>query len=87
MISEDMRERQETEDGLEKIMATNHFGHFLLTNLLILHIKRTAEEAFATQSPVPRIVVVSSKLHAANWLLPNVRIDIDENGDDINVQP
>lgn len=30
-----LQERQETEDGLETTMATNHFGHFLLTNLLL----------------------------------------------------
>jgi NAD(P)-dependent dehydrogenase (short-subunit alcohol dehydrogenase family) len=27
--------RKYTEDGLEYSMATNHFGHFLLTNLLL----------------------------------------------------
>lgn len=27
--------RQVTADGLELTLATNHFGHFLLTNLLL----------------------------------------------------
>ena len=28
-----------TEDGFESTIATNHFGHFLLTNLLIEKLK------------------------------------------------
>ena len=40
-----------TEDGLEMIMGVNHFGHFLLTNLLLDKIKQT---------PKARIVVVAS---------------------------
>lgn len=40
-----------TEDGIEQHWAANHFGHFLLTNLLLDHIKK---------SPKGRIVVVSS---------------------------
>ena len=47
----------ETEDGLEEIVGVNHFGHFLLTNLLLDDIKR-AEKS--------RIVVVSSGLHDPN---------------------
>lgn len=43
--------RTVTEDGIEQIWAVNHFGHFLLTNLLLDHIKK---------SPKGRIVVVSS---------------------------
>ena len=35
-----------TEEGLELHMATNHFGHFLLTNLLLpLMIQSAAEKA------------------------------------------
>jgi len=40
-----------TADGIEQHWAANHFGHFLLTNLLLNHIKK---------SPKGRIVVVSS---------------------------
>ncbi|XP_066253269.1 retinol dehydrogenase 14 [Euwallacea similis] len=43
-----------TEDGLELTMATNHFGPFLLTHLLIELLKRSAPS---------RIVVVASSLY------------------------
>ncbi|XP_047475126.1 retinol dehydrogenase 14-like [Penaeus chinensis] len=35
------RTRQETKDGLELTMATNHFGHFLLTNLLLKRLQQS----------------------------------------------
>ncbi|KAK8740628.1 hypothetical protein OTU49_003001 [Cherax quadricarinatus] len=34
--------RELTEDGLELTMATNHYGHFLLTNLLLGLLKKSA---------------------------------------------
>ncbi|MFP7169982.1 SDR family NAD(P)-dependent oxidoreductase [Terribacillus halophilus] len=43
--------KQYTADGLEMMMGVNHFGHFLLTNLLLGQIKA---------APQGRIVVVSS---------------------------
>ncbi|KAF5292429.1 hypothetical protein FQA39_LY13976 [Lamprigera yunnana] len=43
-----------TEDGLETTMATNHFGPFLLTHLLIELLKESAPS---------RIVVVASELY------------------------
>ncbi|XP_063586758.1 retinol dehydrogenase 13-like [Penaeus indicus] len=46
--------REHTADGLELTMATNHFGHFLLTNLLLNLLKKSAPS---------RIVNVSSKMH------------------------
>jgi NAD(P)-dependent dehydrogenase (short-subunit alcohol dehydrogenase family) len=46
-----------TEDGLEEIVGVNHFGHFLLTNLLLEDLKR-AEKA--------RVVVLGSSLHDLN---------------------
>lgn len=51
-----------TEDLLELQFATNHLGHFLLVNLLLDLIKRSAPA---------RIVVVSSLLHHLG------RIDFD----------
>ena len=33
-----------TEDGVESYMATNHFGHFLLAELLLPMLKATAKE-------------------------------------------
>jgi len=47
-------ERWTTEDGLEMQMGVNHFGHFLLTNLLLDGLKASVPS---------RVVVVSSGLH------------------------
>ena len=79
-------QREETADGLERVMASNHFGHFLLTNLLLPHLKRTADAALSSGTPAPRVIVVSSMGHRA--LFPfqaDLVLDIDENGDDLNV--
>lgn len=46
--------RQETKEGFESMLGVNHLGHFLLTNLLLEHIKA---------APQGRIVVVSSGAH------------------------
>lgn len=80
------KERQETADGLEVTIATNHFGHFLLTNLLLPHLKRTAEAALASGAPVPRVVCVSSNGYTGIPLYYRPVLDIDENGDDLNVR-
>jgi NAD(P)-dependent dehydrogenase (short-subunit alcohol dehydrogenase family) len=47
--------RSETADGLETAMATNHFGPFLLTNLLIPALKAGSPS---------RVVTVSSAAHS-----------------------
>ena len=44
-----------TEDGFEMQIGTNHFGHFLLTNLVMPLVKKAA--------PGARIVNVSSLAH------------------------
>lgn len=51
-------------DGIEITMATNHYGPFLLTHLLIDLLKKTAQK-----DPV-RIVVVASKTHTLSFMDP-----------------
>lgn len=48
-----MRDTKLSKEGFEIHLATNHLGHFLLTNLLLEQIKKNNA----------RVVVVSSKLH------------------------
>jgi len=50
--------RQFTKDNIELTMGTNHIGHFVLTNLLLDDLKKTAVE-----DGDARIVVISSGLH------------------------
>ena len=47
-----------TVDGFELTLATNHLGHFLLTNLLLESLKRSAPA---------RIITVSSQLHVPGY--------------------
>lgn len=55
-----------TADGLEYTMATNHFGHFLLTNILLGRIK---------ESKPSRIVVVSSDSLAETLTVDNLNFE------------
>jgi protochlorophyllide reductase len=48
----------ETTDGLEEIVGVNHFGTFLLTQLLLEDLKRAEGQS--------RVVIVSSSLHDPN---------------------
>lgn len=49
-----------SQQGIEKIFATNHVGHFILTNLLLPILEQTS-----TTHGSARIVVTSSSLHMA----------------------
>lgn len=49
-------------DGIEYTMATNYYGPFLMTNLLIELLKKSA--------PNCRIIVIASKAHTLSFLNP-----------------
>lgn len=55
--------RSRTEDGIDAMMQVNHFGHFLFTSLLLPRL---------LESPGPRIVNVSSRVHY------RARLDFDD---------
>ncbi len=42
------QDKKVTEDGFELVFGTNHFGHFLLTNLLIEKLKECAPSRVIT---------------------------------------
>lgn len=63
-----------SEDGIELTMATNHFGPFLLTHMLIDLMKKTAKE-----KPC-RIVVVASKTHTLSFMDPFKEYDLNPIG-------
>jgi len=48
-----------TKEGFEMQIGTNHFGHFLLTELLLPKLRKSAATGFST-----RIVILSSMAHA-----------------------
>ncbi|KAL8226926.1 hypothetical protein R6Q57_016758 [Mikania cordata] len=52
-----------SQDNIELQFATNHIGHFLLTNLLLDTMKRTSTKS----QKEGRIVVVSSELHKMSY--------------------
>ena len=55
-----LTKRYMTEDNLELHMASNHFGHFLLANLLAPLMVRSAS---GQSAPPGRVVTVSSLGH------------------------
>merc|ERR1719195_1706319 len=52
-----LQARALSEDGLEMTLASNHFGHFLLSRLLLPRLRETE-----TRGEQPRIVVVGSNM-------------------------
>ncbi|CAJ1968336.1 unnamed protein product [Sphenostylis stenocarpa] len=54
---------QKTEDGIETQFATNHLGHFLLTNLLLDKMKQTAKDTGIEG----RIINLSSIAHVYTY--------------------
>lgn len=57
--------RAVSKEGIELTMATNHYGPFLLTHLIIDLMKKTAKKNAC------RIVVVASKTHTLSYMDPN----------------
>jgi len=55
-----MTERTASHDGFEMTLAVNHLAHFLLTNLLLPLLRRSA---------APRVVTVSSMVHASGRIV------------------
>jgi NAD(P)-dependent dehydrogenase (short-subunit alcohol dehydrogenase family) len=64
----------ETAEGLEEVVGVNHFGTFLLTQLLLEDLKRAEGGA--------RVVIVSSGLHEVNDRMSSKKKSIDESGED-----
>ena len=55
---------QETQDGLEMTVGVCHFGHFLLTQLLLPQLLNTKEiKAKELTGQAPRVIMVSSESH------------------------
>jgi len=69
-------EKTLTEDGLELQMQSNHFGHFLLTNLLLGLLKKSAPS---------RVINNSSMLHqfACNFDVANLNSEISYNSSQV----
>lgn len=66
---------QLSQDGIELQFATNHIGHFLLTNLLLEDLKKTAQKTGIEG----RIINVSSEAHRMTYS-SGIRFDqINEN--------
>ncbi|XP_072020882.1 retinol dehydrogenase 12-like [Amphiura filiformis] len=61
--------RKETEDGFEMTFGTNHLGHFLLTNLLLNLLKKSASS---------RVINVSSDGYKFAWLFDYTGIRFDD---------
>lgn len=59
-----------TEDGLESTMQVNHFGHFLLTSLLVSRL---------IESDDPRVVNVSSTLYKRAGAMPLDDLQLEQN--------
>ena len=55
-----MTERRTSRDGFEMTLAVNHLAHFLLSNLLLPLLKRSA---------APRVVTVTSMVHTSGRII------------------
>jgi NAD(P)-dependent dehydrogenase (short-subunit alcohol dehydrogenase family) len=68
-VMESSPEVKRSKDGFELMFAANHLGHFLLTMLLLPHLRRNEPS---------RVVVVSSRWHAPGSSGPQVDFDFDD---------
>lgn len=67
-----IKEKQLSKDGFEMQMATNHFGHFVLTNCLIDKLKAAGSS---------RVVTVSSMAHWRNSIqFEDMEFNVDYEG-------
>ncbi len=64
-----LSERQLTEDGLETTMQVNHFGHALLTSLLLPTLLRSDD---------PRVINVSSDVHRRAPRMPLDDLNLEQ---------
>ncbi|XP_050712791.1 retinol dehydrogenase 11-like [Eriocheir sinensis] len=59
--------REVTRDGLELTMATNHYGHFLLTNLLLKRLRQSAPSRIINVSSVAHFLALSIDMKDLNF--------------------
>ncbi len=70
-----MTERLLTKDGFETTIAANHYGHFLMTNLLLDDLEKTEGSRVAVVASAFHSIPKSFDVHKLNresYVLPNI---------------